>query len=195
MERKQYFNRVFEIDQTSSQDKVLLALLESLKKQPFSAISVAGLCKKAGISRNTFYKYFDDKNAVLDCLAEELNLAYNHYTPPEGHQGDHVRQSWLHYFNFWYCMREWVEVLVKNGLWEQVVRPTRKMTEMISPRAWNPYIGEHPEIKQMMFDFISAGGTELVRSWCLNGFAKSPAEMAELVSYITSGDLKNAVKL
>ncbi len=196
MKENNCFNDILEINQTNSQDKILLALLHLLSECPFNKISVLDLCREADISRNTFYKYFSDKNAVLDYLAEEIHLAYYHYgLKKEMIRENPLFQDWYHYFSFWYEIKSWANVLVKSGLWEMISRPTPKTYNILSARAWDPYISEHSDRKEMLFEFLSAGCAQLVRSWCLNGFNKTPEEMAELVVYILSGDLKNAIKL
>lgn len=47
------------------------ALLELLEEQPFEKITVAALCRKAEITRATFYLHFQDINDVLDELLNE----------------------------------------------------------------------------------------------------------------------------
>ena len=47
-------------------ESIDLALLESLKKTPFTKITVGMLCTKARINRTTFYKHYRDKFDLLD---------------------------------------------------------------------------------------------------------------------------------
>lgn len=44
------------------------ALFELVLKQPFEDISVTDICKKAMVHRTTFYKHFQDKYQLLECM-------------------------------------------------------------------------------------------------------------------------------
>ena len=54
----------------SSERQLLIAesLSNLLQVKEYQAISVADICRTAGIPRNTFYRYFSDKSAVLTYL-------------------------------------------------------------------------------------------------------------------------------
>ncbi|WP_035778395.1 TetR/AcrR family transcriptional regulator [Butyrivibrio sp. MC2013] len=46
----------------SSLEKISTALYELLKTHPYSSISISSICEKAGLSRQTFYSLFDNKD-------------------------------------------------------------------------------------------------------------------------------------
>ena len=46
--------------------------LEQYVAQGVERLSVTGLCRACGISKSTFYLYFDDKFAVLESIEQEL---------------------------------------------------------------------------------------------------------------------------
>lgn len=48
------------------------AFLEEYKIKGIEGISVTSLCKKSGVSRSTFYLYFDDKYSVLQEVEDRL---------------------------------------------------------------------------------------------------------------------------
>lgn len=60
---------------TEGKRKLHEALLDLRKEMPFSKMTVTGICKRAGVSRYTFYTYFKDKYDLLGDVchsAEEL---------------------------------------------------------------------------------------------------------------------------
>lgn len=111
------FHRKFDVDYDSSTDALLMALFKVMKKKPFADISVTEVCHAAGLSRKTFYKYFPDKEALLDYLTEDLVLGYYNFKLSDTDTDCDLRfRSFLHYFSFWYSMKEWVGLLVRDGL-------------------------------------------------------------------------------
>ena len=56
-----------------SQSAIAEALLNLMKEKPYSRISVSEICKRAGVSRQTFYTLFESKDNVI---AYELERKY-----------------------------------------------------------------------------------------------------------------------
>ena len=180
--------KAFHVDYQSSSDVFLMGLLELLKEKPYSDISISELCHKTGLSRNTFYKYFSKKDALLDYLKDDIALGFVAYKKKIAKENmDSRMESFVHYFSFWYQLREWVDALVKNDLWEQIAMPEEREFSLLSTRDWDPYLAETPKALEMMQTFLAAGCVRLVKWWSLNGYEKTPAEMAELVVYTLSG--------
>lgn len=182
------FHETLTVDQKNSSDQFLIALLNLMKKKSFFEISISELCHAASLSRTTFYKFFPDKNALLDYLAEDLSLGFVAYKkslktnnlPPE-------KIAFVHYFSFWYQVHEWVDVLVKDGLWERIAMPNDKALSLLSKRSWDAYLTQSTQAVEMMQQFIAAGCVQLVKWWSNHNYEKSPEEMAELVVYSLSG--------
>ena len=51
---------------------ITAALLQLLREQPLEAISVSGLCERAGVGRASFYRNFNSKEAVVQARIHEL---------------------------------------------------------------------------------------------------------------------------
>ena len=49
---------------------ILTAMCREFMNIPYSEIRISSLIQKAGISRASFYLYFDDKEDLLNCIAE-----------------------------------------------------------------------------------------------------------------------------
>lgn len=59
-----------------SQERCMDALLDLMKEQSFSKISIQELCKKANLSRQTFYLLFATKENVIDL---KFNRVFDQY--------------------------------------------------------------------------------------------------------------------
>ncbi|MCQ2539228.1 MAG: TetR/AcrR family transcriptional regulator [Acetatifactor sp.] len=62
------------------------AVIALLKQTPFEKLKVSDIVKKAGVSRTTFYLYYDSPYAVL---TDYLNILVAHYMP----EGDDFKQT------------------------------------------------------------------------------------------------------
>ena len=188
--RQYMFDDILKIDISSSQDLFSLALLGQLRKKSFHEITVKELCEEAGLSRKTYYKYFRDLHEVLDYTIENMNLGYYEFSYEVPEQISAVRKSFYHYFVYWYHLRDWVEVFVENDLWQYVTsRVNAQGIGLLSPRDWGDYLSGDEQTLSLAFEFVGAGCSRLVELWCLNGFDRSPMEMAELVEFIISGQM------
>ena len=52
------------------QKHIALCFLEMVKETSFEEISITQLCQRAGVPRNSFYRYFANKEAILKYLLE-----------------------------------------------------------------------------------------------------------------------------
>ncbi|MBR3910382.1 MAG: HTH domain-containing protein [Anaerotignum sp.] len=141
-------------------------LLKMLKKQKLKDITIVSLCQEVGISRKTFYQYFDTIEDVLYVILDTeirngfLRLELN----PE--IGD--------FFSFWQERKWLLDILAKNG-----------MSQMLVDRAYSTAnFGKEEEmytIRNMKnAGWISAIITVLVL-WHHGGMRQTPEEMQELV--------------
>ena len=68
------------------------SFLELLQKYPFPKVTVTAICKKAEITRATFYLHYMDIYALLDAILEEaLHLSEN--TNPDKSLADFLYQA------------------------------------------------------------------------------------------------------
>ena len=54
----------------SKKQTILTAMCREFMNIPYSEIRISNLIQKAGISRASFYLYFEDKEDLLGCIAE-----------------------------------------------------------------------------------------------------------------------------
>ncbi|MCC8099054.1 MAG: TetR/AcrR family transcriptional regulator [Clostridiales bacterium] len=166
-----------------SVDYFLAALFEMLKTRPYRDITVSALCSAVGLSRNTFYKYFRNKDGLLEQLAERLWAAFQETMPPSRD----LDSGLLHYFEFCYSLKELVEALVRNDLVQPLNQWNERFICGIQPVEADGGADIDPASLGMMHHFISSGCIRLVEDWCQTGFAETPAHMAGLASCVVEG--------
>ncbi len=142
-------------------------LLDIMKSESYSKASVALLCSKIGVSRNTFYKYFDSLNDVLDAIIdEELNLSW---LLMEGNPQIEA------YFDYWRGQKAFLDLLVENGMLFKLVE--RSYTIGFVNYEPEDYAKSHGEMITLL------GGTICsVCLWYMDGMKQSSKEMAQSVN-------------
>ena len=140
-------------------------LLKMLKTQKMKDITIVSLCQEMGISRKTFYQYFDTIEDVLYAIIDkELQ---NGFLLLE------VEPQIDEFFEFWKKDKWLLDVLQKNG-----------MSELLVDRSYN----------SMFTNLEGISGTELMKHagwisalltvlilWHHGGMQQSAEEMRELI--------------
>ena len=85
------------------QKHIALCLLDMISKKDFEDITITELCQQAGVPRNTFYRYFANKEAVLRYLLENslrevlLKVVQTYHTSQEREMIYHIA-NWLRFY-------------------------------------------------------------------------------------------------
>ena len=96
---------------------ILDCFLAELQEKPYNKITIADICRKANVSRKTFYRCFHSKQAcLLAVIDRHLSVSYEE----AGHGGLHQ------YFIYWQHNRDFLRALKANDLcpilWEQAIQ-------------------------------------------------------------------------
>lgn len=57
---------------TKTKKSLKTALIEMLDREDFEHVSITELCRKAEVSRITFYSHYNDKYALLDDIFSDM---------------------------------------------------------------------------------------------------------------------------
>lgn len=140
-------------------------LLRMLKKQKMKDITIVSLCEEMGISRKTFYQYFDTIEDVLYIMIDKelrnafLLLEYNAEVE--------------NFFRFWIEHKELLDILQRNELSNLLVERAYNFSDI--------YIDANYSIQTMKnAGWISSIITVLVL-WHHGGMKQSPDEMQKMI--------------
>lgn len=90
------------------------ALLQLLREKQYSQITIKEICKRADLSRQTFYQMFDSKDEVMQY---QFSILFQEFTKEcDSFQNITVSQITYHFFQFFYKHRDFVEVIISNNL-------------------------------------------------------------------------------
>ena len=109
------------INLTDSKKKTILtAMCREFMNIPYSEIRISSLIQKAGISRASFYLYFDDKEDLLNCIAESWVEAILQKL------ADAFKQSDGSYYE---SMKFWMSQALENDISREVWKVYKRVME------------------------------------------------------------------
>jgi AcrR family transcriptional regulator len=63
-------------DPNETVERILDATLRSIARQGLRRLSISDIAEEAGLSRGTVYRYFNDRDQLLNALGEHVRLGY-----------------------------------------------------------------------------------------------------------------------
>ena len=159
--------------------KLIEALSALTREKSVEDISVSELCKKAGVNRTTFYKYYklpsDVGKESFDRHMEEM-MEKMHHTVPGGM-----------YETLLFCCREYQ----KNYLIAKQVFPgfqvSSEMIQDLYLNLWRPDMIR--DIDRLYF--IAGGASAVVRHWLEQEPEEAPETVAKKLGRMTQAVLKS----
>ncbi len=159
--------------------KIARCLIQQMTQRPYRQITVSSLCQDVGISRTAFYRHFENKEACLEFILEQMVMDTCIPALSSGSAADlypdilRCVQSWRHWADM-------MQLLAENGLGDLLVRQTclhllREENHLLA----------HPGSKEELL-FGLSGFTALLMQWHNEGYSRSDEEMAGILSRITA---------
>lgn len=153
-------------------------LLRILAVKDIGNVSVAELCREAGINRVTFYRHFGCPRDVLTSIGEELFEQMQSVVDDERLS---TRQLLEKLCVFLDEHAELVRILLRNDSAQ-----TREGLLMRLPGLFGPELRRmrshfDEESFDLFIEMVTAGSNHLIRRWMLGGIKKTPQEMADFL--------------
>lgn len=157
------------------------ALLELLDEHPYDKVSITELTKLAKVSRMSFYRHFEDKDAVVKYIFESINEEIKN----EAAKVENIDTA--------HCIKSMLSVLKENyeiyALFEN--EDTYKMfTEFKSTNTSLVQCIEGIKTDDMTKEFISGGINSVLLSWLKNGMSEDVNKIHTKVMSIINNILK-----
>lgn len=164
-----YLHRSNEENHQLTKEAIETALLLLLEQKPLKKIAITELVDRAGVSRNSFYRNYASKEAVLqtmlaDRLAQlaETNVARFAENQQKGLQA---------FFEFLEADKTFYQLLLTEGLRDVIEEEIYR---------YQPLALEEPDRQSYYRNrFVSSGATRLVCEWLAQPSPQTPKEMAE----------------
>lgn len=165
---------------------VVTMLQSMMEQQPLEKIKVSTLCKRAAISRTTFYEHFHDVFAVPTWLWDEL-MSQSLYQ-----MGISLSCFEAHVKNFHLLLqyKDFFALAFKSDNYNSVFgHGGRIVKEHLIANASKNAERAFTQREMLEIEFRNAGAAFMTKLWASSGMRESPEEMASLFQSFTPGFL------
>ena len=160
---------------------VIDALLELVEEDgvPLERVTVKQLLERSGISRQTFYNHFLDKNDLI-CQVYEKRMVRAFSGAPTGFAfKDELEKSLAHMREHGTFLCQAVKMGGQNNLAEHAMEHVREFDLAWHQTLWGP--DPMPEELRLATIYHAMASTQMTLSWILSGFPAPEEELAELI--------------
>ncbi len=160
-------------------------LLELMADRPLAQITISDICARAGISRKSFYRYFDSKDGCLHALLDHAIMDGTNYYLPEPGSANPDLLFCCRMFEYWKMQSPLLDAMERNG---QSLQILQRMVRYVLDE--EPHFARYMGISEqdlMEHVVYSVGGIMgLILSWHHEGHPKSPEQMGKLLHQMMS---------
>lgn len=155
-------------------------LLELMSDVPYSNIKIGQICDLSGVSRKSFYRYFDSKDGCLHALLDHIIMNASAYYMSNADDEDTSLTFCIRIFEYWQRQIPLLNALEKNGQSLQLLqRMIRYILEEEPDYARYMGIPQHSVMEHVVFTVSGVMG--LVLTWHHEHFQKTAEQMGELL--------------
>ena len=151
--------------------------LEMLQTIPYEDVFVSDLCKKAGLSRKTFYRLYDTKADLVYALIDHAILDGESFVPDES-----VGPGGMHKFlAYWKHQKPLLDVLEKNNINALLAQQAMKHVMAESPEIRGAFGADNSVEGRDTMLFLLTGLFALVLDWHSKGYDRTIDELADSI--------------
>ena len=165
------------------------ALVQLMKQQNISTISVKALCDQADINRSTFYSHYNDQYDLLHQVeGEVMDNVRRHLKKvlPESFDDKAPVFVLTRIFEYAKENSELFQVLLSENSDYLIQKDIIELSQIVSSQI-NSML--EPRTKEYLKEFRTAGCISVVQKWLKDGTLESPEEMSNIISYLLKNKL------
>jgi len=165
------------------------ALISLMNEKNYNSISIKEIVERADVSRQSFYRHFETKEAVIDDFFND-NIVQKFNSSFRASPEDTIYRLLEFYFNFWHENIYVMELIVKTNYPMQVFDEYDRLlrvhlVDSLEILATQMNTDDESE-KEIAKSFIIGGLYNAKIHWSKTNYEKTPAEMASLVEKLLS---------
>lgn len=166
--------------------------IDMLNKKPLDTITVTDIVAECGVSRQSFYYYFDDIYSVAELVfKEETEKALKEYSDIDSWDIGFIRiMKWAQnnkkmVMNTYKSIRrDYVEYFMNNVLYQYIIKVVMEQAEGILVTK---------EQCEFIANFYTLSLNAITLDWIHNNMEEKPEIIAEKVKILLIGDFKKAL--
>lgn len=148
--------------------------LEMLQTIPYDEVFVSDLCKKAGLSRKTFYRLYDTKSDLVYAMIDHAIMDGESFVPDES-----VGPGGMHKFlAYWKHQKPLLDVLKKNNINALLAQQAMKHVMAESPEIRGAFGADNSVEGRDTMLILLTGLFALVLDWHSKGYDRTIDELA-----------------
>ena len=155
-------------------------LLELMADVPYAAITIGQICELAGISRKSFYRYFDSKEGCLHALLDHTIMDGAAYYIPEADVGHFSLAFCIRIFEYWQQQTPLLDALEKNGQSLQLLQRTVRYILEEEPE-YSYHMGIPQDFVMEHIVYTVGGMMGLILTWHHEGYQKTAIQMGDVL--------------
>lgn len=156
------------------------ALMKLMTEMPYKNIVIRMLCREAGLSRQTFYNLFEDKDQVLQYYLE--STAMEQFDRIEGKENLEIRDFVKAFTKYVYQQDQLIKLIAENHQESILQRAISNSIHLIEVR--------HASNEQDRYGtaFLSGGLTQIIMCWIYEKERIPVDELMDMIDQIISGN-------
>lgn len=156
-------------------------LLELMEEKMLAQITIGDICAQAGLSRKSFYRYFDSKDGCLHALLDHAIMDGSTYYLPATRSSDPRLELCCRIFEYWQSQTPLLDALERNGQSLQLLQRMVRCILLEEPE-YARYMGisDHDLMEHIVYNVGGIMG--LILTWHHEGYQKSPAQMGAILN-------------
>lgn len=152
-------------------NNIATSLLKLMKSKSLNEISICEIVKTAEVSRNSFYRHFQDKDDIIRYYISSETDYWLNQTTTNLLNVENISQYIIFLLEHIYLYHEFIDLLIRDNkmyLLEQEFdkRYKERLNEIVDP---------------FRISFIMGGFYKLFCYWAETGYQKTPQEIAEYI--------------
>lgn len=172
------------------QQQIIDRFFALLQTRDFNQITVADLCRQAGIPRKAFYRYFDNMGDVLEAAIDFFLLRFGGTLLPwPDCSRAQMQQALEHIFDGARQNREILLTMERSGLTGRIMQQITRKSLAYSACHNAPFLAGSPDTYRMVHNFLTCSLLILLMEWLQRGCPESPAEIAQKAIHLFSKPL------
>ena len=167
-------------------------IIDMMQVQSLNSITVTDIVNQCGVSRQSFYYYFDDIYDLIEWIyMQETERALNEFSDIDSWQTGYIRiMRWaqdnkvLVMNTFRSIQREYIEIFMYRVLYQYIIKVVKTEAEDINVTE---------EQCKYIAKFYTLAINSISLEWIKNNMDESPEDVAEKVNFMIEGDFKKAL--
>ena len=173
--------KICKIEESAARQKQLeKGLMKLMQKTRFEDITVSSLCAYVKVPRNSFYRYFSNKEDVLLALIDHTLMEANDHTLAKWSGCPHLDLAVMeNFFVYWKKNHNFLEAITKNGRSWLIVERSIHLQEPKQPHPEESIDAQGFAQEQTRY-ILTYGMMSILLRWHSCGYPAEPKEMAKV---------------